>query len=115
MSDGQPTRLYVKGVHLGFKRGLRTQMNHTSLIKIQGLDSKDDVDFYLGKRIAYITKGNTKKNGTSFRVTWGKVMKAHGSNGVVKAKFQTPLPPKSIGAPCEGYALPQPSISQVKK
>ena len=94
----QPTRLYVKGVHLGYKRGLRNQYNHTSLIKIKGLDSSEDVGFYLGKRVAYITKGKTRgKDGTKFRVTWGKVCRSHGGNGVVKAKFRTPLPPQSIG------------------
>lgn len=31
----QPVRLYVKGVMLGFKRGLRNTYHHTSLIKIQ--------------------------------------------------------------------------------
>jgi len=93
-------------VHLGFKRGLRNQYNHTSLIKIQGVDAKSDVNFYLGKKIAYITKAQKKKNGTAFRVSWGKVMKAHGSNGVVKVKFATPLPPKSIGAPVRVMLYP---------
>ncbi|KAL7467453.1 hypothetical protein ACHAXS_007702, partial [Conticribra weissflogii] len=50
----QPTRLYINGAILGYKRGLRNQYNHTSLIKIKGVDSKEDVQFYLGKRIAYI-------------------------------------------------------------
>ena len=54
--SSQPVRLYVKGAVLGFKRGLRNQYNHTSLIKIQGVDEKKDVTFYLGKRIAYIYK-----------------------------------------------------------
>lgn len=49
-------RLYVKGVVLGYKRGLRNQTNHTSLVKIAGVEQKTDVDFYLGKRIAYIYK-----------------------------------------------------------
>ena len=56
VKEGQPTRLYVKGIMMGFKRGQRTQYEHTSLLKIQGLDDKDDVDFYLGKRVAYIYK-----------------------------------------------------------
>jgi large subunit ribosomal protein L35Ae len=99
VSDTQPTRLYVKGVHLGFKRGLRNQYNHTSLIKIAGVDAKENVEFYLGKKIAFITKAQRAgKDGSKFRVNWGKVTRAHGSNGVVRAKFSSPLPPQSIGA-----------------
>lgn len=30
------------------------QQNHTTLIKIEGVNDKADVQFYLGKRIAYI-------------------------------------------------------------
>lgn len=97
-TTGQPTRLYVNGAILGYKRGLRNQYNHTSLIKIKGVDSKEETDFYLGKRIAYITKASTPgKNGSKFRVNWGKVCRSHGSNGVVKCKFSRDLPPQSIG------------------
>ncbi|GMI40666.1 hypothetical protein TeGR_g14522 [Tetraparma gracilis] len=107
VSDTQPTRLYVKGVHLGFKRGLRNQYNHTSLIKIGGVDEKKDVSFYLGKKIAYITKASKAgKDGSKFRVCWGKVCRAHGSNGVVRAKFSRPLPPQSIGAPVRVMLYP---------
>ncbi|GMH86748.1 hypothetical protein TL16_g10640 [Triparma laevis f. inornata] len=103
----QPTRLYVKGVHLGYKRGLRNQYNHTSLIKISGLDSKEGVEFYLGKKIAYITKAQKAgKDGSKFRVTWGKVCRAHGGNGVVRAKFNRALPPQSIGAPVRVMLYP---------
>ncbi|GMH72880.1 hypothetical protein TrRE_jg10974 [Triparma retinervis] len=106
-STTQPTRLYVKGVHLGFKRGLRNQYNHTSLIKISGVDDKKAVDFYLGKKIAYITKSsNAGKDGSKFKVNWGKVCRAHGGNGVVKAKFSRPLPPQSIGAPVRVMLYP---------
>uniref|UniRef100_A0A7S3Q3T2 50S ribosomal protein L35Ae n=1 Tax=Chaetoceros debilis TaxID=122233 RepID=A0A7S3Q3T2_9STRA len=97
--SGEPVRLYVNGAILGYQRGLRTQNNSCSLIKIKGVDSKADTDFYLGKKIAYITKVsvNGGKNGTKYRVNWGKVCRPHGSNGVVRCRFARDLPPKSIG------------------
>jgi len=97
-ADSQPCRLYVSGAILGYKRGLRNQYNHTSLIKIKGCDDKKDTDFYLGKRVAFITKGQVAdKNGSKFRCNWGKVCRSHGGNGVVKVKFSRDLPPQSIG------------------
>lgn len=81
ISHSPPCRLYSKGAILGFKRCVhllsclsfvvyqltlppflllcrtRSQMNqqnHTTLIKIEGVNDKADVQFYLGKRIAYI-------------------------------------------------------------
>jgi len=91
-------RLYVSGAILGYKRGKTNQYNHTSLIKIKGVDTKEDTAFYMGKRIAYITKVQTPDRfGNKFRVTWGRVCRAHGSNGVVRCKFRTDLPPQSIG------------------
>lgn len=79
-------------------RGLRNQTSHTSLIKIQGLQDKKDVDFYLGKKIAYIYKGKNLKNNSKFRVIWGKVMRAHGNNGLVRAKFAKNLPAEAISS-----------------
>mmetsp|Transcript_969 Transcript_969/g.1240 ORF Transcript_969/g.1240 Transcript_969/m.1240 type:complete len:116 (+) Transcript_969:29-376(+) len=94
----RPPRLYVNGAILGYQRGLRTQNNSTSLIKIKGVDSKDETQFYVGKRIAYITKGSSAdRNGSKFRVNWGKVCRAHGGNGVVRCRFHRNLPPQSIG------------------
>ena len=93
------TRLYVNGAILGYKRGLRTQDNTVSLIKIKGVDSKEETEFYLGKKIAYITKVSVDggRNKTKYRVNWGKVCRAHGGNGVVRCKFSRNLPPQSIG------------------
>merc|ERR1711907_762277 len=51
------SRLYVKGVVAGFRRALTNQKNHTSRIK-------------------------TEKDGTRFRVMWGKVCAPHGTSGV---------------------------------
>ena len=98
-TSNQPVRLYVNGAILGYKRGLRNQYNSTSLIKIKGVDSKEEVDFYLGKRVAFITKVSVEgsKTGSKYRVNWGKVCRTHGSNGVVRCKFARDLPPQSIG------------------
>ena len=97
-NKGQPIRLYVNGAILGYKRGSRNQNNSISLINIKGVDSKDETDFYLGKRVAFITKGSTAaKNGSKFRVCWGRVQRPHGSNGVVRYKFARDLPPQAIG------------------
>lgn len=106
MESTAPCRLYVKGVVLGFKRGLRNQYVHTNLLKIQGVDDKEAANFYLGKRVAYVYKAHTKKSGTQFRVIWGRVTRPHGSSGAVRAKFRKNLPPASIGGPVRVMLYP---------
>merc|ERR1711904_60991 len=92
-------RLYVKGVVAGFKGSLAKQYNHTNLIKIQGCDDTKDVEFYLGKRICCVYRAKTLKNESKFRTMWGKVCRAHGTSGTVRAKFTKNLPPSALGAP----------------
>ncbi|KAI3866087.1 hypothetical protein MKX03_003549 [Papaver bracteatum] len=52
---------------------------------------------YAGKRVAYIYKAKVKTNGSHYRCILGNVIRPHGNNGVVRAKFTSNLPPKSMG------------------
>mgnify|MGYP001076207953 CR=1 FL=1 len=67
-------------------------MNH-SLLKIEGVHSREDVSFYLGKRVAYVYRAPK-----GIKVVWGKITAAHGNSGVVKARFSRNLSPRTMGA-----------------
>lgn len=77
-------------------RSKSNQYPNTSLIQIEGVNSKEEVTWYNGKRMAYIYKAKVKKNGSHYRCIWGKVTRPHGNSGVVRAKFKSNLPPKSM-------------------
>ncbi|KAH7292002.1 hypothetical protein KP509_29G046500 [Ceratopteris richardii] len=95
-----------RGSILGYKRGKSNQYPSTSLIQIEGVNTVQEVDWYLGKRIAYVYKAKTKKNGTLYRAIWGRVTKPHENSGIVRAKFRKNLPPSSLGGRVRVFMYP---------
>lgn len=90
--------VYVKGKHVSYQRSKNVTNPNTSLIKIEGVADKDAAKFYLGKRVAYVYKASNEVRGTKIRCMWGKITRAHGNNGLVRAQFKNNLPAKTFGA-----------------
>ncbi|KAK4757870.1 hypothetical protein SAY87_019171 [Trapa incisa] len=103
---GERVRLYVRGIVLRYKRSKSNQYPSTSFIQIEGVNTIEDVSWYAGKRMVYLYKAKVKKNGTHYRCIWGKITRPHGNSGVVRAKFKSNLPPKSMGAKVRVFMYP---------
>ncbi|KAJ7310690.1 ribosomal protein L35Ae-domain-containing protein [Mycena albidolilacea] len=53
---------------------------NTSLIQIEGVTTKEDTQFYLGKRVAYVCKAKREIQGSKVRVIWGQTGKERDDN-----------------------------------
>ncbi|KAI7744370.1 hypothetical protein M8C21_013823 [Ambrosia artemisiifolia] len=104
--QGERVRLYTRGTILGYKRSKSNQYPNTSLVQVEGVNTKEEVSWYQGKRMAYVYKAKVKKNGSHYRCIWGKVTRPHGNTGVVRAKFKSNLPPKSMGSRVRVFMYP---------
>ncbi len=114
-------RLHVAGTVLGHRRSKRKQHHQTTLIAIEGVQTKAAAQYYLGKRVAYIYKAPTARKTasgklTKLRVIWGKIVKPHGSIGVVQTRFSVNIPPSAYGQPVRVmlYPVRHPSVVAAK-
>jgi large subunit ribosomal protein L35Ae len=70
-----------------------------TLLKIEGVKTRKDTRFYLGKRVAFLYRARRNKyTKSNIRVIWGRICRHHGNSGVVRARFSSNLPPKAVGA-----------------
>ena len=111
---GTSPRLHVSGNILGYQRSKRHQNLNATLVSIEGVRCKEDAQYYLGKRVAYVYSAKTKrarlgpagKEDTKKRVIWGRVARPHGNSGVVRVRFAKNIPPHAFGAPCRVMMYP---------
>lgn len=104
-------RLYVPGTFLMHRRSKRHQHHQTALVSIEGVQTKESARWYLGKRVAYVYRAQTKKRlrcgkMSTLRVVWGRIMRPHGSIGVVRVHFSIDLPPAAYGKPVKVMLYP---------
>ena len=80
----------VSARFVGYRRGLKSrQRDKQILLRIEGVQSKDDAARYLGKEIYW-----TSPSGKIFR---GRITRLHGRRGTVRAQLKKGLPNKAIG------------------
>ncbi|KAL5096288.1 hypothetical protein RYX36_000615 [Vicia faba] len=107
----------VKGRQGERARSKSNKYPNTSLVQFEGVNTKEEVAWYAGKRLAYIYKAKVKKNGTHYRCLWGKVTRPHENSGfsthhrftllhhllIQSAAFLPPRPPNRTVTPPHFY------------
>ena len=97
----------MRAKFLGFRRGKRAQHEHQTLLNLEGVNDTKAASYYFGKRVVYIYKAKSIKKNTKFRTIWGRVIKANGGNGVVRAIFRRNLPAQAMGSTLRVMLYPQ--------
>lgn len=49
------------------------------MVKIEGVDTTESANFYLGKKVAFVYRAKREVRGSNIRVIWGKVTRPHGT------------------------------------
>ncbi|HLD55595.1 MAG TPA: 50S ribosomal protein L35ae [Candidatus Nanoarchaeia archaeon] len=78
----------VKGKVLQFRRGKQTIHEKHFLIEIEGINSKESAEKFVGKSVEWKSPAG--------KIIMGKVSAPHGNKGVIRAIFEKGLPGQAI-------------------
>lgn len=98
--SAQEPKLYVNATFTSFRRSKRQINPNQALLEIQGVNSKEEAKFYVGKKVASYVKPKVGKDGKKIEghINWGVITQEHGNSGIVRAKFDRNLPPVALGS-----------------
>merc|ERR1712080_574823 len=88
-----PVRLWVKARFLSFRRSRDVLHHNHALVKVQDVNTREDLRTYQGKRVAYVYKAHKKVGNTKYRVVWGKIMRGHEVTALPFVSSGRTLPP----------------------
>lgn len=97
-------KLYVDAIFTSFRRNKRQLNPAQALLKIEGVNSKEEAEFYVGKKVCSPLKGKNVDSASTGN--WGVVTQVHGNSGVVRAKFDRNLPPSFLGTNVRVFLFP---------
>ena len=83
----------MKGIVMNYRRGRHTQNPHQMIIKVEGINSREEAEKLVGKEVVW-----KSPSGKELR---GKITAPHGNKGAVRARFEKGLPGQAIGTEVE--------------
>lgn len=87
-----PCQTAIPATFISHMRGRRIVHPNHSLLRIEGVKSREDAKFFLGNGVVSLYELGGKKMANR-----GRIRRLHGNSGVVAAKFERNLPPNKIG------------------
>ena len=78
----------MKAIIVSFRRNRHTTSSNHMIVAIEGVDSKDKAEKFVGKSVTF----NTGKKDIS-----GKVASTHGNSGAIRVIFETGMPGQCLG------------------
>lgn len=110
-------RLYMKATLAGYSRGMHGQRKNVALVRVENVNTRDDANWYIGKRVCYVYHGKKVRRcvrwskaparRSTTRALWGRVSRPHGNSGMLRVKFNgATIPASAIGRRVRVYLYP---------